>query len=116
VQLRDLPVTGQPCRLVWNKRTWRCREPTCPIATWTERRDDVAAPRRVMTERARTQVCRQVGKLGRPVAHSPSSTASARTAMQAVIDHATAMTDDPDCTAGVAAVGFGVHRVPRARR
>lgn len=45
VQVRDLAIGGRPCRLVWSKRIWRCREPLCPTATWTERRDDVARPR-----------------------------------------------------------------------
>jgi transposase len=32
VQVRDLPVTGRPCRLVCTKRIWRCVEPACPGA------------------------------------------------------------------------------------
>jgi transposase len=106
VQLRDLPVTGRPCRLVWAKRIWRCREPACPRATWTERRDDVAQPRRAITERARAEVCRQVGKLGRPVAHLATEYGIGwETAMQAVIDHAAALIDDPARTAGVTSIG-----------
>nr|WP_164709806.1 hypothetical protein [Euzebya pacifica] len=68
MQLRDLAIGGRPSRLVSSKRIWRCRETLCPKATWTERRDDVVRPRNGMTERARAEVCRQVGKLGRPVA------------------------------------------------
>ncbi|HUG84272.1 MAG TPA: transposase family protein [Euzebya sp.] len=68
VHVRDLAITGRPTRLVWAKRIWRCRDADCPKATWTERRDDVVRPRHTMTERARLETCRQVGKLGRPVA------------------------------------------------
>jgi transposase len=106
VQLRDLAVTGRPCRLVWSKRVWRCRERACPQTSWTERRDDVAGPRRVMTERARAEVCRQVGRLGRPVAHLATEYGVGwDTAMAAVIDHAAALIEDPDRTAGVTAIG-----------
>jgi transposase len=106
VQLRDLPIGGRPCRLVWSKRIWRCHEPLCPRATWTERRDDVARPRHAMTERARAKVCRQVGRLGRPVAQLAWEYGVGwQAAMNAVIDHGVPLIDDPDRTAGVSALG-----------
>jgi len=33
---RDLPYGPDPIRLVWHKRRWRCREPRCPRASFTE--------------------------------------------------------------------------------
>ena len=106
VQLRDLAVTGRPCRLVWAKRIWRCREPLCPRATWTERRDDVVRPRHGMTERARAEVCRQVGKLGRPVAQLAGEYGIGwQAAMHAVADHGLPLIDDPVRTAGVSSLG-----------
>ena len=34
--VRDLPAGGRPVTLVWVKRVWRCREPRCPVVTWSE--------------------------------------------------------------------------------
>ncbi len=39
VQVRDLPIAGRPVRLVWSKRTWRCRERLCATKTWSEQHD-----------------------------------------------------------------------------
>jgi hypothetical protein len=36
VRLHDVPAFGQPVRLVWAKRVWRCPEPVCPTGTFTE--------------------------------------------------------------------------------
>jgi transposase len=33
---RDLPVAGRRSELSWSKRRWRCRDPKCPRATFTE--------------------------------------------------------------------------------
>jgi transposase len=34
--IRDLPSAGRPVTLVWLKRLWRCLEPACQVATWSE--------------------------------------------------------------------------------
>jgi hypothetical protein len=47
--------------LAWRKRIWRCREPACEVRTWTERADAIR-PRAVLTQRARAEACRRVGK------------------------------------------------------
>jgi transposase len=67
VRVRDLPIGGRPVVLLWRKRIWCCREPACDVRTWTER---VAAirPRAVLTERARAEACRRVGKDAHAVA------------------------------------------------
>ena len=67
VRVRDLPIGGRPVVLWWRKRLWRCREPACGVRTWTER---VAAigPRAVLTQRARAEACRRVGKDAHAVA------------------------------------------------
>lgn len=67
VQVRDIPSSGRPVRLVWRKRRWRCEQPACPTGSWTETHDAVR-PWAVLTERARMWACEQVGRLGRPVA------------------------------------------------
>src|SRR6266508_2503937 len=52
VRLIDTPCFGRPVRLIWRKRTWRCAEPGCEGGSFTERDDDLAAPRALLTTRA----------------------------------------------------------------
>jgi hypothetical protein len=48
-----------PVRAIWAKRRWRCPEPACPIGSFTEQDERVAAPRAKVTTRARS--CPVVG-------------------------------------------------------
>jgi transposase len=105
-RVRDLPAGGRPVVLLWRKRIWRCHEPACGVRTWTER---VAAIRSrvVLTERARAEACRRVGK----DAHAVTAVArdlgvSWATVMRAVRDHGRPLVDDPQRLAGVAALGL----------
>lgn len=105
VRIRDLPVSGRPTVLVWSKRRWRCVEPACPRKSFTETHPDVR-PRRVLTERARKEICRLVGK------DAEATAAVARdfgvgwhTAWGAVVDYGQPKVDDPDRTAAVASLG-----------
>jgi transposase len=105
VAVRDLAVAGRPVVLLWAKRIWRCPDPDCEIKTWSERCDWIA-PRAVLTERARAEICRRVG------AEEDSVAALARefgvswaAAMAAVRDYGTPMVDDPARLAGVTALG-----------
>lgn len=87
VRIRDLPAGDRPVVLVWRKRIWRCADTDCEVGTWSEETDAVA-PRAVLTERARAEICRRVGAEG----HSVASVARAlgvgwATAMTAVRDH-----------------------------
>jgi transposase len=87
VVVRDLPLADRPVRLVWAKRLWRCAEEACPTRTWSEECDEIA-PRAVLTERARAEICRRVG----PAEHSVAQAArdfgvSWHAAMAAVRDH-----------------------------
>ncbi len=36
VRVRDLPAGGRRAVTVWWKRIWRCPDPDCDVATWTE--------------------------------------------------------------------------------
>ena len=63
VRLRDLPAGDRPVVLVWRKRIWRCVDTDCEVGTWSEETDAVA-PRAVLTERARAEICRRVGAEG----------------------------------------------------
>jgi transposase len=93
VRVRDLPVAGRPVVLVWAKRVWRCPDPDCAVVTWSEDVDAVA-PRAALTERAREEICRRVGR----DAHSVAQVARAfgvswHTAMAAVREHGTPRVD-----------------------
>jgi hypothetical protein len=57
----------RPARLVLVKGRLRCRQRGCVAKTWTERIAGIA-PRQVLTLGAGMEVCRQVGRLCRPVA------------------------------------------------
>jgi hypothetical protein len=59
VHLRDLYCFGRPCRLVLNKRRWRCPTTGCQKKTWTEKIARVS-PCQVLTVRARAEVTRQI--------------------------------------------------------
>jgi transposase len=67
VRVRDLPIGGRPAVLWWRKRLWRCRKPACEVRTWTEQAAAIR-PRAVLTERARAEACRRVGKDAHAVA------------------------------------------------
>ncbi|HZA86708.1 MAG TPA: ISL3 family transposase, partial [Acidimicrobiales bacterium] len=87
VVVRDLPMADRPVVLVWAKRLWRCGEAACSARTWSEESGEIA-PRAVLTERARAEICRLVG----PGEHSVAQAArnfgvSWHAAMAAVRDH-----------------------------
>jgi hypothetical protein len=106
VRVRDLPIGGRPVVLWWRKRLWRCREPACGVRTWTERVTGIA-PRVVLTQRARAEACRRVGK----DAHAAAAVARDlgvgwATVMRAVADHGRPLVDDPTRLEDVAALGL----------
>jgi transposase len=106
VRVRDLPIGGRPVVLWWRKRIWRCGEPACGVRTWTERAAAIR-PRAVLTERARAEACRRVGK-------DPHSVAAVArdlgvgwaTIMRAVAEHGTPLVDDAARLEGVTALGL----------
>jgi transposase len=116
VRVRDLPIGGRPVVLAWRKRIWRCREPACGVRTWTER---VAAigPRAVLTQRARAEACRRVGKDAHAVAAVARDLGVGwATIMQAVGDHGTQLVDDPRRLDGVATLGLDETNFLKATR
>ena len=103
--VRDLPSGGRPVVLVWVKRVWRCMELLCPASTWTEVSDSIRA-RACLTERARADACRRVGRDG----HSVASVAREfgvgwATVMSAVGEYGQPLIADPQRMAGVSALG-----------
>jgi transposase len=106
VRVRDLPAGGRPVVLCWRKRIWRCREPACGVRTWTERVTAIR-PRAVLTERARAEACRRVGKDAHAVAAVARDLGVGwATVMRAVDDHGTPLVDDAARLQGVAALGL----------
>jgi transposase len=106
VRVRDLPIGGRPVVLCWRKRIWRCREPACGVRTWTEQAAAIR-PRAVLTERARAEACRRVGKDAHAVAAVARDLGVGwATIMRAVADHGTPLVDDPTRLDGVAALGL----------
>jgi transposase len=103
--VRDLPAGGRPVTLVWVKRVWRCHEPQCPRVTWSEVSTVIRA-RASLTERARVEACRRVGRDGHSVAQVAAEFGVAwATVMAAVVEYGTPMVDDPDRLEGVTAIG-----------
>jgi transposase len=109
VRVRDLPIGGRPVVLCWRKRIWRCGETACCVRTWIERVVAIG-PRVVLTQRARAEACRRVGKDAHAVA---AVAAVARdlgvgwaTIMRAVADHGSPLVEDPTRLDGVAALGL----------
>jgi transposase len=106
VRVRDLPVGGRPVVLCWYKRLWRCGEPACKVRTWTERAAAIG-PRAVLTQRARAEACRRVGKDAHAVAAVARDLGVGwATVMRAVRDHGSPLVDDAARLEGVAALGL----------
>jgi transposase len=106
VQVRDLPISGRPVVLWWRKRLWRCGEPACAVRTWTEQAAAIR-PRAVLTERARAEACRRVGKDAHAVAALARDLGVGwATIMRAVADYGTSLVEDPRRLDGVAALGM----------
>jgi transposase len=106
VRVRDLPVGGRPVVLWWRKRLWRCREEACSVRTWTEQAAAIR-PRAVLTERARAEACRRVGKDAHAVAAVARDLGVGwATIMRAVAEHGRPLLDDPARLDGVAALGL----------
>jgi transposase len=105
VKVRDLPISGRPVVLVWSKRIWRCVDPDCDMATWSETADAIR-PRAALTERARTEMCRRVGEDGDSVAEVARAFGVGwHTAMAAVRSVGEPLIDNPDRTAATTAMG-----------
>jgi transposase len=116
VRGRDLPSGGRPVVLLWRKRIWRCREPACGVRTWTEQTAAIR-PRAVLTERARAEACRRVGKDAHAVAAVARDLGVGwATVMRAVADHGQPLVEDPARLDGVATLGLDETNFLKATR
>lgn len=108
--LIDAPVFGRPVRLVWRKRTWACGELACPVATFTERAEHVAAPRALLTTRARWWAVRQLRREHASVAGLARQLGTTwRTLWRAVEPLLASMAGEESRFAGVTALGVDEH-------
>jgi transposase len=106
VRVRDLPIGGRPVVLAWRKRLWRCREEACRVRTWTEQAAAIG-PRAVLTQRARAEACRRVGKDAHAVAAVARDLGVGwATIMRAVRDYRTPLLEDPTRLDGVTTLGL----------
>ena len=106
VWIRDLPMGDRRVVLVWRKRLWRCPEADCAVKTWSEETDAIA-PRAVLTERARAEICRRVGRDGHSVAALAREFGVGwHTAMEAVRDHGRPRVDHLSRLAMPSAIGL----------
>ncbi len=116
VAIRDLACFGRPARLVWNKRRWRCADADCDAKTWTETVEHIS-PRSVMTRRAGSEACRQVGENARPVSQLAAELGVCWwTVMAAVVEHGKPLVDDPARVGPVRQLGVDETSWLRANR
>ena len=114
VLVRDLPIAGTPVVVVWAKRTWRCRQELCPRSSWSETSDEIT-PRASLTERARREICRRVGRDLDTVAEVAREFGVGWfCAHQAVIDHGDQLIDHDRRLEHVTGLGVDEHTFQHA--
>lgn len=112
--LRDIAVAGRETVLVWWKRSWRCRNISCPTVTWSETMPGITA-RAALTDRVRTWAATRVGQHGDTVAAVARQLGTGwATIMRSVTAVGTPLVDDPGRLAGVQALGVDEHAWQRA--
>ena len=108
-RLHDIPAFGAPVELVWRQRRYRCAEPGCPVAGFSE--DHPLAPAQVkLTSRAAWWA---IGSIQRDNA-SVASVARRlgvdwHTVWDAMAPLLAELADDPDRLAGVDTLGVDEH-------
>jgi transposase len=108
-RVADAPCFAASTVVVWRKRVWRCREPACPVVTFSEQHP-LIAPRAKLTARA-------VGWATDALTHDDTTiSALARhlgvdwhTLWDAVEAEARHRLDTPDRLAGVRTLGVDEH-------
>jgi transposase len=105
-KVRDLSCGGRPVVVVWAKRLWRCGDADCDVKTWSETSPLIGA-RASLTERARAEACRQVGRDNHAVAEVGRSLGVGWwTVMNAVRDYGEPLVDDPGRIGAVGGLGL----------
>jgi transposase len=110
VVLVDAPSFGRPVRIVWRKRTWRCREPACPAKSFTEQDERVCRRRGLLTTRAAWWAIGQLRAEHASVHGLARQLGTTwRTVWRAIRPLLQAMADDPARFDGVASLGVDEH-------
>ena len=105
VRVRDLPSAGRAVTLIWLKRLWRCEHAECDVNTSSERSQEIR-PRSSLTERARKEACRRVGRDGHTVSQVAAQFGVGwATIMKAVTEYGLPAVDDPARLDGVRTLG-----------
>ena len=110
VVLVDAPCFGRPVRVVWRKRTWRCREPACPGRSFTEQDERVCRPRGLLTVRACWWAISQLRAEHASIHGLARQLGTTwRTVWCSITPLLEAMADDPSRFDGVASLGVDEH-------
>jgi transposase len=116
VQVRDLPVGGRPVVLLCASGFGAVRSRPARCGPGPERVTGIAS-RAVLTQRARAEACRRVGKDAHAVAAVARDLGVGwATVMRAVHEHGTQLVDHPARLDGVAALGLAAAGVVAAAR
>ena len=112
VDLADAPYFGRPVRVEWRKRTWRCREPACPVKSFTEQDPRIVRPRGLLTTRACWWAIGQLrGEHASVHGLARQLGTTWRTVWRAIRPLLQAMADDPARFDGVTTLGVDEHIV-----
>lgn len=110
VELIDTPCFGRPVRLRWHKRTWTCPDRGCPMGTFTEQDERVAAPRALLTTRACRWAIEQIRREHASVAGLARRLGTTwRTVWRAIRPLLARSADDETRFAGVGRLGVDEH-------
>jgi transposase len=110
VRLIDTPCFGRPVEVWWRKRVWRCEEPDCPAGAFTERDEQIARPRALLTTRACWWAIRQLRREHASVAGLARQLGITwRTLWRALAPLLQTMAQDESRFAGVTALGVDEH-------
>lgn len=110
VTLVDVPCFGRPVRVVWRKRTWRCSDGACGAGSFTERNDEIAAPRALLTTRACWWAIGQIRREHASVAGVARQLGTTwNTVWSSIRPLLEAMADDESRFAGVRRLGVDEH-------
>ncbi|MGQ0467490.1 MAG: ISL3 family transposase [Sporichthyaceae bacterium] len=110
VALIDAPCFGRPVRLIWRKRTWRCREAACPRGSFCEQDETLAAPRALLSTRARWWALGQLRREHASVAGLARALGTTwNTVWAAISPLLEAMAADESRFAGVSTLGVDEH-------
>lgn len=110
VRLVDAPAMGRPVRIVWRKRRWVCPEPACPVGSFVEQDERIAAPRALPTARPCRWAIEQVRREHASINGIRRQLGTGwRTVWESIKPILAAADQDPSRFAGVSILGVDEH-------